>query len=158
MLRRPGTLVLVAVALFHYAALSIAAEEETAPPGCRLAADDPLRAEVNRMMKQGEEFEQQQKLALEEKVNLLAQARGWNKRDEHEYLVAVLRDGVRETWDPTLVVAAAFMRVCEQSAGNQRAEAVRLFREFYVLEEKQWQSMHQRVDKEIASAGQEPKN
>lgn len=158
MLRRPGTLVLVAVALFHYAALSIAAEEETAPPGCRLAADDPLRAEVNRMMKQGEEFEQQQKLALEEKVNFLAQARGWSKRDEHEYLVAVLRDGVRETWDPTLVVAAAFMRVCEQSAGNQRAEAVRLFREFYVLEEKQWRSMHQRVDKEIASAGQEPKN
>ena len=157
MLRRPGTLVFIAAALLHFAALSIAAEED-APPGCRLTADDPLRAEVNRMMKQGEEFEQQQKLALEDKVNLLARARGWSKRDEQEYLVAVLRDGVRETWDPTLVVAAAFMRVCEQSAGNQRAEAVRLFREFYVLEEKQWQSMHQRVDKEIASAGQEPRN
>jgi hypothetical protein len=50
------------------------------------------------------------------------------------------------------------MRVCEQSAGNQRAEAVRLFRELYALDEKQWQSMHQRVDKEIASDGQEPKD
>jgi len=157
MLRCPGTLVLVAAALLHYAATSIGAEEIT-PAGCRLAADDPLRADVNRMMKQGEEFEQQQKLALEEKVNLLARARGWNKRDEHEYLVTVLRGGVRETWDPTLVVAATFMRICEQSAGNQRAEAVRLFRELYVLEEKQWQSMHQRVDKAIASAEQEPKN
>ena len=154
--RRPGMLVLLAAALFHYAAFSIAAEE--VPRGCRLAADDPLRTEVDRMMKRGEEFEQQQRLALEEKVNLLARARGWSKRDEHEYLVAVLRGGVRETWDPTLAVAAAFMRVCEQSAGNQRAEAVLLFREFYVLEEKQWQSMHQRVDKEIASAGQELKN
>lgn len=157
MLRRPGTLVFIAAVLLCYAALSIGAEEIT-HPGCRLAADDPLRAEVDRMMKQGQEFEQQQRLALEEKANLLARARGWNKRDEHEYLVAVLRDGVRETWDPTLAVAAAFMRVCEQSAGNQRAEAVRLFREFYVLEEKQWQSMHQRVDKEITSAEQEPKN
>lgn len=157
MLRRPGTLVFIAAALLHCPALAIGAEE-IAPSGCRLAADDPLRAEVDRMMKQGEEFEQQQKLALEEKVNLLARARGWSKRDEHEYLVAVLRDGVRETWDSSLAVAGAFMRVCEQSAGNQRAEAVRLFRELYVLDEKQWQSMHQRVDKEIASAGQEPKN
>lgn len=157
MLRRAGGLAFIAAALLQYAALSIGAEE-IAPPGCRLTADDPLRAEVDRMMKQGEEFEQQQKLALEEKVNLLARTRGWTKRDEHEYLVAVMRDGAQETWDPTLVVAAAFMRVCEQSAGNQRAEAVRLFRELYVLEEKQWQSMHQRVDKEIASAGQEPKN
>jgi hypothetical protein len=154
---RPGTLVFIAAALLHCAALSIGAEE-IAPTGCRLTADDPLRAEVDRMMKQGEEFEQQQKLALEEKVNLLARTRGWTKRDEHEYLVAVMRDGVQGTWDPALVVAAAFMRVCEQSAGNQRSEAVRLFRELYVLEEKQWQSMHQRVDKEIASAGQEPKN
>jgi len=157
MLRRPGTLAFIATALLHYAALSIGAEEVT-PPGCRLATDDPLRAEVDRMMKQGEEFEQQQRLALEEKVNLLARNKGWSKRDEHEYLVAVLRNGVREAWDPTLVVAAAFMRVCEQSAGNQRAEAVRLFRELYVLEEKQWQSMRQRVDKEIASAKREPKN
>jgi len=157
MLRRPGTLVFIAAALLQCPALSIGAEE-IAPTGCRLAADDPLRAEVDGMMKQGEEFEQQQKLALEEKVNLLARARGWSKREEHEYLVAVLRDGVRETWDSSLAVAGAFMRVCEQSAGNQRAEAVRLFRELYVLDEKQWQSMHLRVDKEIASAGQEPKN
>ena len=157
MLRRPGTFAFIAAALLQYAAFSIGAED-ISPSGCRLAADDPLRAEVDRMMKQGEEFEQQQKLALEEKVGLLARARGWSKRAEHEYLVAVMRDGVRETWDPTLAVAGAFMRVCEQSAGNQRAEAVRLFRELYVLDEKQWQSMHQRVDKEIASAGQEPKN
>jgi hypothetical protein len=157
MLRRPEALVFIAAALLHYAAPSIGAEE-ISPQGCRLAAVDPLRTEVDRMMKRGEEFEQQQRLALEEKVNLLARARGWSKRDEHEYLVAVLRGGVRETWDPTLAVAAAFMRVCEQSAGNQRAEAVLLFREFYVLEEKQWQSMHQRVDEEIASAGREPKN
>jgi hypothetical protein len=157
MLRRPGTLVFIAAALLHCPALSIGAEE-IAPSGCRLAADDPLRAEVDRMMKQGQEFEQQQKLALEEKVNLLARARRWSKREEHEYLVAVLRDGVRETWDSSLAVAGAFMRVCEQSAGNQRAEAVRLFRELYVLDEKQWQSMHLRVDKEIASAGQEPKD
>ena len=157
MLRRQGTFAFIAAALLHCTALSIGAEENT-PRGCRLGADDPLRAEVNRMMKQGEGFEQQQRLALEEKVNVLARARRWNKRDEHEYLVTVLRGGVRETWDPTLVVAATFMRICEQSAGNQRAEAVRLFRELYVLEEKQWQSMHQRVDKAIASAEQEPKN
>jgi len=110
------------------------------------------------MMKQGEEYEQQQKLALEEKVGLLARARGWNKRDEHEYMVAVMRDGVRETWNPTLAVASAFMRICEQSAGNQRAEAVRLFRELYALDERQWQLIHQRVDREIASVGQEQKN
>ncbi len=156
MLRRE-TLVFIAAALLHYAAFSIGAEDISSS-GCRLASDDPLRAEVDRMMKQGEEFEQQQKLALEEKVNLLARARGWNKRDEHEYLVTVLRDGVRETWDPTLAVATVFMRICEQSAGNHRTEAVRLFRELYVLDERQWQSMHQRVDKEIASAGQKPKN
>jgi|SRR6185503_5800212 len=154
MLHRPGTLVLLTAVMLHCAVLSIAAEGAT-PDGCRLAADDPLRAEVDRMMKQGEEFEQQQKLALEEKVNLLARARGWSKREEHEHLVAVLRAGVEENWNPTLVVAATFMKICEQSAGNQRAEAVRLFREFYVLEQKQWQSMHQRVDKEIAEAGQQ---
>ena len=157
MLHRRGMLVFVAAALLHYAAFSIG-DEEVAPPGCRLAADDPLRAEVDQMMKQGEEYEQQQKLALEEKVGLLARARGWNKRDEQEYLVTVMRDGVRETWNPTLAVASAFMRICEQSAGNQRAEAVRLFRELYVLDEMQWQSIHQRVDREIASTGQEPKN
>ena len=154
---RLGTLVLIAAALVHYAALSIA-DEEDPPPGCRLAADDPLRAEVDQMMKQGEEYEQQQKLALEEKVGLLARARGWNKRDEHEYMVAVMRDGVRETWNPTLAVASAFMRICEQSAGNQRAEAVRLFRELYALDERQWQSIHQLVDREIAEGGQAPKN
>jgi len=154
---RSVTLVLVAAALLHCAALSIA-DEEDPPPGCRLAADDPLRAEVDQMMKQGEEYEQQQKLALEEKVGLLARTRGWNKRDEHEYIVAVMRDGVRETWNPTLAVASAFMRICEQSAGNQRAEAVRLFRELYVLDERQWQSIHQRVDKEIAAAAPQRKN
>ena len=154
---RSATMVLVAAALLHCADLSIA-DEEDPPPGCRLAADDPLRAEVDQMMKQGEEYEQQQKLALEEKVGLLARTRGWNKRDEHEYMVAVMRDGVRETWNSTLAVASAFMRICEQSAGNQRAEAVRLFRELYVLDEMQWQSIHQRVDREIASAGQEQKN
>ena len=157
MLRHPGTLVFISAALLHYAIPAIGTEE-ISRQGCRLTADDPLRMEVDRMMKQGEEFEQQQKLALEEKVNRLARARGWNKRDEHEYLVAVLRDGVRETWDPSVAVAAAFMRVCEQSAGNQREEAVRLFRELYVLDEKQWQSMHQRVDDEIASDGREQKN
>ena len=157
MLHRQTTLVLIATALLHCAVLSIAAEKNT-PDGCRLAADDPLRAEVDQMMKQGEEFEQQQKLALEEKVGLLAQARGWTKRDEHEYLVTVLREGVQENWNPTLVVAATFMNICEQSAGNQRAEAVRVFREFYVLEQKQWLSMHQRVDKDIAEAGPQPGN
>ena len=154
---RLGTLVLIAAALVHYAALSIA-DGEDPPPGCRLAADDPLRAEVDQMMKQGEEYEQQQKRALEEKVGLLARARGWNKRDEHEYMVTVMRDGVRETWNPTLAVASAFMKICEQSAGNQRAEAVRLFRELYVLDEMQWQSIHQRVDREIASAAPQRKN
>jgi len=157
MLRHPETLAFIVAALFQCAAFSIGAEEVT-PPGCRLAADDPLRAEVDQMMKQGEEYEQQQKMALEAKVGLLARARGWSKREEHEYLVAVMRDGVRETWDPTLAVASAFMRICEQSAGNQRAEAVRLFRELYALDERQWQSIHQRVDREIASAGQEQKN
>lgn len=157
MLHRPATSVLIAVALLHCAVLSIAMAEDT-PDGCRLAADDPLRAEVDQMMKQGEEYEQQQKLALEVKVGLLARARGWNKREEHEYMVAVMRDGVRETWNPTLAVAAAFVKICEKSAGNQREEAVRLFRELYALDEKQWQLIHQRVDREIASSGQEPKN
>jgi hypothetical protein len=157
MLHRPATLVVIAAVLLHCAVVSIAAEENTRD-GCRLAADDPLRAEVDQMMKQGEAFEQQQKMALEEKVGLLAQARGWTKRTEHEYLVTVMREGVQENWNPTLVVAATFMKICEQSAGNQRAEAVRLFREFYVLEEKQWQSMHRRVDREIAEAGPQPKN
>jgi len=156
MLRHPRMLVFVAAALLHYAAFSIG-DEKVEPAGCRLAADDPLRAEVDQMMKQGEEYEQQQKLALEEKVGLLARARGWNKRDEHEYIVTVMRDGVRETWNPTLAVASAFMRICEQSAGNQRAEAVRLFRELYALDERQWQLIHQQVDREIASAGQEQK-
>ena len=73
MLRRQGMLVFIAAALLHYAAPSIGAEE-ISPQGCRLAADDPLRVEVDRMMKHGEEFEQQQKLALEEKVNVLARA------------------------------------------------------------------------------------
>jgi len=157
MLRRPGTLAVIAVTLLLCAPLSIA-DEEDPPPGCRLDADDPLRAEVDQMMKQGEEYEQQQKMALEVKVGLLARARGWNKRDEHEYMVAVMRDGVRETWNPTLAVASAFMRICEQSAGNQRAEAVRLFRELYALDEMQWQLIHQRIDREIAAAGQEQKN
>ena len=157
MLHRPAAWVLIAAALFHCAVFSIAAEVNT-PDGCRLAADDPLRAEVDQMMKQGEEFEQQQKFALEEKVLLLARARGWTKRDEHEYLVAVIRDGVQANWNPTLVVAATFMKICEQSAGNQRAEAVHLFRELYALEQKQWLSMHQRVDKDIADAGAQPKN
>jgi len=130
MLRRPGTLVCLRAALLHCAALPIAAEVGLAfglPARCgRSAADD-----VDLMMKRGEEFEQQQRLALEEKVNLLARARGWSKRDEHEYLVAVLRGGVRETWDPTLAVAAAFMRVCE-TVGPAISGRKRwlLFREF----------------------------
>ena len=157
MIHRPATLLLIVAALLHGALSSFAAEEDRSD-GCRLAADDPLRAEVDQLMKQGEAFEQQQKLALEEKVNALARTRGWTKRDEHEYLVTVMREGVQQNWSPTLVVAATFMRICEQSAGNHRAEAVRLFREFYVLEEKQWQSMHQRVDKEIAAAGLPPEN
>ena len=150
MLDRAAILILIAAALLHCAVYSFAAEDTS--DGCRLAADDPLRAEVDRLMKQGEVFEQQQKLALEAKVNLLARTRGWTKRDEHEYLVAVMRDGIQENLNPTLVVAATFMKICEQSAGNQREEAVRLFRELYVLDERRWQSMHQRVDKEIAEA------
>lgn len=157
MRHRATTWVLIAATLLYCGVHGSAAEENT-PDGCRLAADDPLRAEVDQLMKQGEAFEQQQKLALEEKVNLLARTRGWSKRDEHEYLVAVMRDGVQENWNPTLVVAATFIKICEQSAGNQRAEAVRVFREFYVLEEKQWQSMHQRVDREIAAGGPQPEN
>jgi len=157
MLGRRGRSRLVVALLLLCVAQRVAAEE-TRLPGCRLAADDPLRAEVDRMMKQGDEFEQQQRMALEEKVNVLARARGWSKRNEQEYLIAVLREGAREAWDPSLVVAAAFMRVCEQSAGNQRTEAVRLFRELYVLEERQWQSMHERVDREIAFSREKPPN
>ena len=40
-------------------------------PGCRLAANDPLRAEVEQMMRDGAAFEERQRLALEDKVRRL---------------------------------------------------------------------------------------
>jgi hypothetical protein len=58
-----------------------------------------------------------------------------------------------------LTVGAAFIRVCEERTdGSQRAEAVRLFRELYAVEEKQWQSIHESVDKELAAYRQAPGN
>lgn len=128
--------------------------ERAVPEGCKLAADDPLRAEVNRMMRDGAAFEDEQRAALVQKVSRLGQARGWSKGQEADYLKTVITAGINGTWAQTLSVVAAFIRVCEeQSDGNQRAEAVRLFRELYVVEEKQWRSIHDAVDREIAEAG-----
>jgi hypothetical protein len=131
------------------------AAERAVPDGCRLAADDPLRLEVNRLMREGAAFEEEQRAALLQKVSRLGQARGWSKTEEADYLKSVIAAGVSGSWAQTLSVVAAFIRVCEEkSDGNQRAEAVRLFRELYVVEEQQWRSIHDAVDRETAAAGQ----
>jgi hypothetical protein len=149
--------VLVAAVLCH-ASVTLAAGQVT-PEGCRLADDDPLRVEVNRMMKDGIEFEEQQKAALEDKVGRLGQARGWSKSQESDFMRKVVFAGNNESWEQTLAVVAAFVRVCEEQAdGNQRAEAIRLFRELYAVEAKQWQSIHDAVDREIAATKQESEN
>jgi hypothetical protein len=129
--------------------------DKVVPDGCRLAADDPLRVEVNRMMREGAAFEEEQRAALVQKVSRLGQVRGWSKREEADYLKTVIAAGINGTWAQTLSVVAAFIRVCEeQNDGRQRAEAVRLFRELYVVEEKQWRSIHRAVDREIAGTEQ----
>lgn len=138
--------------LFFAPGISMSAETAI-PAGCRLAADDPLRAEVNRVMREGTEFELRQKAALQDKVSRLGQAKGWTKAEEDAYLKKVVFVGNNESWDQTLELVAAFVRVCEeQNDGNQRAEAVRLFREMYLVEEKQWRAIHDRVDRELDAA------
>jgi hypothetical protein len=108
------------------------------------------------MMQEGAAFEERQRLALEEKVHLLGRSRGWTKSDEDAYLQRLLTAAVSGRWDQTLAVAAAFIQVCEeQSDGNQRADAVQLFREFYVVEERQWREMHEQIDRDLIEAGQE---
>ncbi|MGH8632010.1 MAG: hypothetical protein ACREU7_14780 [Burkholderiales bacterium] len=115
-----------------------------------------MRVEVNRMMREGAEFEERQKAELEDKVSQLGRAKRWSKSQEAEYLKTVIVAGVNDTWAQTLSVVAAFIRVCEeQTDGNQRMEAVRLFRELYIVEEKQWRSIHDAVDVEIADAQRE---
>jgi hypothetical protein len=132
---------------------------EGMPPGCRLEDDDPLRAEVNRMMAEGAEFELRQKAALREKVSRLGRARGWSQAEEDAYLKAVVMRGNDQAWGQTLEVAAAFMRVCqEQTDGSQRAEAVRLFRQLYDVEEKQWRWIQDSVERDIAEAEKEPQS
>jgi len=151
MLRRLNILVLAAL-LIHVGQAT--AEGLAVPEGCKLADDDPLRAEVNRAMKEGTEFEERQRAALEDKVTRLGRARGWSKAQEREYLKAAIMTGINGAWAQTLSVVATFVRVCEeQTDGNQRVEAVRLFRELYLVEERQWQSIHEAVDREIAASG-----
>ena len=148
---------ILAVAVVSSTQISVA--EEPIPAGCKLADDDPLRAEVNSVMQAGADFEAQQRATLEDKVTLLARARGWNKAEEDAYLRRAVLVGNNESWDRMLTVAAAFIRVCEeQNDGNQRAEAVRLFRELYAVEEKQWRSIHESVDKDLAAATRVPGN
>jgi hypothetical protein len=148
---------ILAVAVVSSTQISVA--EEPIPAGCKLADDDPLRAEVNSVMQAGADFEAQQRATLEDKVTLLARARAWNKAEEDAYLRRAVLVGNNESWDRMLTVAAAFIRVCEeQNDGNQRAEAVRLFRELYAVEEKQWRSIHESVDKDLAAATRVPGN
>lgn len=148
---------ILAVGIVSSAQLSVA--EEPIPAGCKLADDDPLRAEVNIVMQAGADFEAQQRTTLEDKVTLLARARGWSKAEEDAYLGRVVLVGNNESWDRMLTLAAAFIRVCEeQNDGNQRAEAVRLFRELYAVEEKQWRSIHESVDRDLAAATRAPGN
>ncbi|HWQ40354.1 MAG TPA: hypothetical protein VNM24_17380 [Burkholderiales bacterium] len=148
--------VVVLLTLLFFPGIAASAEAAIAA-GCRLAADDPLRAEVNRVMREGTEFELQQKAALQDKVSRLGQARGWTKAEEDAYLKKVVFVGNNESWDQTLELVAAFVRVCEeQNDGNQRAEAVRLFREMYLIEEKQWRAIHDRVDRELDAANRDP--
>jgi hypothetical protein len=132
------------------------AAERNLTPGCRLAANDPLRAEIDQMMREGAAYEEQQRLTLEEKVRQLGRTRGWTKAEEDHYLQRLVAGGINASFDQTLAVAAAFIQICEeQTDGYQRSDAVRLFREFYVVEERQWQSLHQLIDSEIARAEQE---
>jgi len=147
---------ILAVAVVLNAHVSLA--ERLIPAGCRLADDDPLRAEVNSVMKAGADFEARQRAALEDKVGLLGRSRGWSKAQEDAYLRKVVLVGNSESWDRMLTVAAAFIRVCEESDGNQRVEAVRLFRELYAVEASQWRSIHESVDKDLAATGLSPGN
>lgn len=124
-------------------------------PGCRLDADDPLRIEVDQIMKDGADFQAAQTQALRDKVTRLAQTRGWNSTDEQAYFRAAVLRGNQESWDQTLEVAAAFMHVCHvQDDGHQRAQAVRLFRQLYVVEREQWRRIHDAVDRDIDAAEQ----
>lgn len=144
---------LVAVALWSVAMHPPPAGAQEFGIGCRLDDDDPLRAEIDRMMREGAVFEAQQRAALQEKVSRLGKARGWAKAEEDAYLRRAVFRGNDDAWEKTLAVAAAFVRVCEERAdGGQRADAVRLFRQFYVVEEQQWQSIHEAVDADIAVA------
>lgn len=132
------------------------AAAEGMPPGCRLGDDDPLRADVNQMMTEGAQFELRQKAALREKVSRLGRARGWSQTEEDAYLRTVVMRGNDQAWGKTLEVAAAFMQVCqEQADGSQRAEAVRLFRQLYGVEEQQWRLIQQSVERDISAAEKE---
>jgi hypothetical protein len=154
--RHASTFVFMLTLLVSQSGLSFAAEQ-IGPEGCRLASDDPLRGEIDQMMQEGDAFEENQRLALQEKVELLGQARGWSKRQEHEFLKNVLVAGLADSWDSTLTVAARFITVCEgKSDGTQRARAVEIFRQLYFVQEQQWKSMHDLLDEEIASVAELP--
>lgn len=132
--------------------VAVAADEDGAP-GCRLEADDPLRVQVNRMIKDGAEFQAAQTQALRDKVARLARTSGWTGEEEDAYLGAAVSRGNQASWDRTLEVAATFMHVCHtQDDGNQSENAVRLFRQFYLVEEAQWRVIHGAVDRDIAAA------
>lgn len=146
---------IAAISLLLHGLPAAVAAERNLTPGCRLAANDPLRAEIDQMMRAGAAYEEEQRLSLEEKVRALGRARGWSKVEEDRYLHQLVADGINATWDQTLAVAAAFIQICEeQTDGHQRSDAVRLFREFYVVEERQWRDLHETIDREIAGTGQ----
>ena len=152
----PRLRVVAVVSLLLCALPAAFAAERNPTPGCRLAANDPLRAEIDQMMRAGAAYEEQQRLLLEDKVRQLGRTRGWTRAEEDHYLQRMVAGGINASWDQTLAVAAAFIQICEeQTDGYQRSAAVRLFREFYVVEERQWQSLHQMIDREMARAEQE---
>lgn len=144
------------VSLLLYGLSAAFAAERNLIPGCRLAANDPLRVEIDQMMREGAAYEEQQRLSLEKKVRELGRARGWTRVEEDRYFQRLVADGINASWDQTLAVAAAFIQICEeQTDGYQRSDAVRLFREFYVVEEHQWRGLHEKIDGEIARTEQE---
>jgi hypothetical protein len=128
------------------------AEDQPDPDGCRLSQDDPLRGEVNRLMREGDELEREQLSALQGKVLQLGQALGWSKGQEDQYLNDIVIAGLQESWTPTLDLVAQFIAVCEGgSDGMQRRKAVDLFRALYLVQAKQWYELHARIDREIAA-------
>ncbi len=134
----------------------VAAQNEL-PPGCRLAADDPLRGQVDRVMREGAEFEAEQRALLQHKVARLGAVKGWSAAEQDAYFRRAVLVGNGESWARTLEVAAAFIAVCqEQIEGHSRADAVRLFAELYAVERQQWRRIVDGVERDLSAATQGP--